>query len=131
MKRLSKIAKSNIEFVGKISEEEKRNLYANCIAYLNPQEEDFGITAVEAMASGRPVIAYKSGGATETIIEGVTGEFFEDQSWEDLADKVIRFDESKFNPYAIKKYAENFSVDNFKKRVGEILFNVNNYENRN
>ncbi len=60
-------------------------------AFINPQTEDFGITAVEAMASGRPVIAYQEGGATETILENQTGIFFKDQSWESLFDAVSKF----------------------------------------
>jgi len=118
--------KNNIEFLGKVSDKAKRDLFANCLAYLNPQEEDFGITAIEAMASGRPVIAYQAGGATETVMAGQTGEFFEEQWWEELADKIIRFDETKYNPELIRNHAKNFSLDNFKKRINEIL----SYENR-
>jgi len=131
MKYLKSLAKPNIEFLGKVSDEQKKNLYADCLAYLNPQEEDFGITAIEAMASGRPVIAYKSGGATETIIDGQTGEFFEEQWWEELADKIIRFDEHKYNPNFIRSHAQNFSVANFKNNIDGILSRIkNNYENR-
>jgi glycosyltransferase involved in cell wall biosynthesis len=130
MKYLKSIAKPNVEFLGKVSDEEKNRLYANCIAYLNPQEEDFGITAIEAMASGRPVIAYASGGATETIIEGKTGEFFEKQWWEELADKVIRFNERKYDPYYIRQHAKTFSIENFQRRINETLFTAKNNENR-
>jgi glycosyltransferase involved in cell wall biosynthesis len=130
MKYLKKIAKSNIEFLGKISDEEKANLYANCIAYLNPQEEDFGITAIEAMASGRPVIAYGAGGAVETIIEGKTGEFFDKQWWEELADKIIRFNEKEFDPYFIKNHADDFSVEKFKKKIEEKILTLIENENR-
>ena len=121
---LKKLAKSNIDFLGKVSDEEKRQLYANCVAYLNPQEEDFGITAIEAMASGRPVIAYRSGGATETVKEGETGEFFDEQIWEELADKVIRFRPDKYNPELIRNYALQFSVENFKKKINDLLNNL-------
>lgn len=132
MKHLKSLAKSNIKFLGRVSDEQKRHLYANCLAYLNPQEEDFGITAIEAMASGRPVIAYKSGGATETIIAGQTGEFFEEQWWEELADQVIRFDNTKYDPYFIRSHAINFSVANFRVKINNMLASINkNYENRN
>lgn len=126
-KILKKIAgdKGNIEFLGKISDDYKRKLFADCIAYLNPQEEDFGITAIEAMASGRPVIAYQAGGATETIIEGETGEFFDEQIWEDLADKIIRFQSEKFQPEKIKEYSKNFSIEKFKERIKNLLDNYN------
>jgi len=98
---LKKMAKPNVEFLGKVSNEKKKELFADCIAYLNPQEEDFGITTIEAMASGRPVIAYRAGGATETVIDGVTGEFFDEQIWEELADKIIRFNHHQYNPEII------------------------------
>jgi glycosyltransferase involved in cell wall biosynthesis len=112
---------SNIEFVGRVDDAEKARLYADAIAYLNPQEEDFGITAVEAMASGRPLIAYRKGGVVETMVEGVTGTFFDDQSWEDLAATVIRFDASRFDPARIRAHAERFSTDAFKRRIAEIV----------
>lgn len=116
LRYLKKIAKKNIEFLGKVTDNQRAELYQNCIAYLNPQEEDFGITAIEAMASGRPVIAYRKGGATETVIEGVTGEFFDEQIWEEMADKIIRFKDN-YDPLKIRAHAEKFSVDNFKQQI--------------
>lgn len=112
-----KIARPNIEFTGKVSDEVKAELYKNAVAFIHPQEEDFGITALESMASGRPVIAYRKGGATETVIEGVTGDFFEDQEWEELATAVIRFDPSKFDARVIRAHAEAFDIRNFKRRI--------------
>lgn len=120
-KELRKHAKSNIEFLGRVSDEKRAELFSNCIAFLHPQEEDFGITPIEAMASGRPVIAYRKGGATETVIEGVTGEFFDEQSWEELADHLIRFDESRFDPKEIRKHAEQFSKAIFEKRLKDFV----------
>lgn len=121
---LKKTAKKNIEFLGRISDEERAKLYANCRAFLHPHEEDFGITAVEAMAAGRPVIAMRKGGATETVIEGVTGEFFDEQIWEELADHIIRFDETKYNPEVIKAHAENFGVERFKDQMKHLVKRV-------
>jgi glycosyltransferase involved in cell wall biosynthesis len=118
---LKKIAKLNVEFLGKIDDAKKIELYSNCLAYINPQEEDFGITTIEAMASGRPVIAYHAGGAKETVLDGITGEFFEEQIWEDLAESILRFDESKYNPEVIREHAEKFSVDNFKLKFKEFI----------
>lgn len=120
MKYLKKISKKNVEFLGKVSQEQKASLYSRCIAYLNPQEEDFGITTIEAMAAGRPVIAYRKGGATETVIEGETGEFFDEQIWEELADKVLRFKDN-YDSQKILSHAEQFSVENFKRRMGDYL----------
>jgi len=121
MNALKKIAKSNVEFLGKVTDSQKKWLYANCIAYINPQEEDFGITAIEAMASGRPVIAYGAGGATETVIEGETGEFFEDQWWEEIADKVIRFKSDKYNSEKIREHAKQFGIERFKEKIKNIV----------
>ncbi|HTK60269.1 MAG TPA: glycosyltransferase [Candidatus Baltobacteraceae bacterium] len=112
-----KSARSNIEFAGKVDDAAKAELYRNAIAFIHPQEEDFGITALESMASGRPVIAYRKGGALETVVEGVTGEFFDDQEWEELATAVIRFDASRYDARAIRAHAEAFDVKAFKRRI--------------
>lgn len=123
-KYLKKIAKPNVEFLGRISDEQKAQLYADCIAFINPQEEDFGITAIEAMASGRPVIAYDKGGATETIVSGKTGEFFSEQIWEELADKILRFKADKYDPQTIRRHAEQFDTENFKRHLSNFLSHV-------
>jgi len=120
-RHLKKIAKKNVEFLGKVSDSQKAELYADCLAYLNPQEEDFGITTIEAMASGRPVIAYRGGGAQETVLEGVTGEFFDEQIWEDLADRILRFRSDVYDPMTIRNHALNFSWENFKKRFASFV----------
>jgi len=117
MAELKKRAKRHIEFLGHVNEEDKAGLYARAIAYLHPQEEDFGITPVEAMASGRPVIAYRKGGATETVIEGKTGVFIEEQSWEELANEIIRFEPERFDPAAIRAHACTFDTGRFKERI--------------
>ena len=114
---LKKIANSNIEFLGRVSEKEQRELYANAKAFIHPQEEDFGITPVESMASGRPVIAYRKGGATETVVEGLSGEFIETQTVEELAKHLVNFDESKYDPNKIKAYAEKFSEEKFVEKM--------------
>ena len=121
LKYLKKIAKSNIEFLGRVSDKELSKLYQKCAAFIHPQIEDFGITVVEAMASGRPVIAYDGGGARETVVPGITGEFFEEQSWEALADKIVRFKPHNYNSKTIKEHAEKFSADRFKKEIFEMI----------
>jgi len=115
--KLKKMAKPHIEFLGRVSDQRRAELYANCLAYIHPQEEDFGITVVEAMASGRPVIAYPVGGAQETVVPGVTGEFFEEQTWESLGDAVIRFKPENYDPKKVRDHATKFSPEAFKNRI--------------
>ncbi|MDI3496049.1 MAG: hypothetical protein PWQ35_70 [Patescibacteria group bacterium] len=131
LKRLKKIAgeAQNISFLGRVSEAEKIELYSQAEAFINPQEEDFGITAVESMASGRPVIAYKKGGATETVVEGKTGVFFSEQNKEGVYKAIKSFYQQDFNPTEIKAWAENFSLSKFEQKIKEVILKVkNNYE---
>lgn len=121
--RLVKLAAGakNIEFLGRVSELEKTLLYQGAQAFINPQEEDFGITMIESMASGRPVIAYQKGGATETVIEGKTGLLFKEATAESLTEAIRRFSNKDFNPQEIKSYAAQFSVANFKKQISDFI----------
>ncbi len=114
---LKKIANKNIEFLGRVSDEDLKHLYAQAQAFLNPQLEDFGITMLESMASGRPVIAYEAGGAKEIVKPGVTGEFFKEQTWEDLADAIVKFDGAKYNPQEIRDFALGFDKELFKEKI--------------
>lgn len=123
LKRLKEIAgdAKNIEFLGQVSEEEKIKLFENAQAFINPQEEDFGITVVESMAAGRPVIAYRRGGATETVVEGKTGVFFDEQKAESLMTVVKEFKNENFKPQEIKNYASQFSITSFKKQIEDFI----------
>lgn len=118
---LRRRAGSTVEFVGRVNDQEKAKLYANCIAYVHPQEEDLGITAIEAMASGRPVIAYHRGGAVETVIEGVTGTFFNEQNWEALAQLLFQFEPEKFDAERIKAHASQFSTEKFNQKMRHLV----------
>lgn len=117
LESLKNKALPNIEFLGRISDLEKANLLSKAKAFIHPQIEDLGITPIESMASGRPVIAYPVGGAGETIIPGVTGLFFKDQTWESLLDVVLNFDENEWDSKIIKQHAEKFSLSLFKERI--------------
>jgi glycosyltransferase involved in cell wall biosynthesis len=117
LKKLKKIAKKNIEFLGRITEKEKAKLLSEAKAFIHPQLEDFGITPVESMASGRPVLAYGEGGATETIIASKTGEFFKEQRWESLFEIVLNFDTEKYNPQEIRSHALKFAENIFKEKI--------------
>ncbi len=119
MKRLHSLAGENVEFLGRVSDEAKWVLFANCRALINTQKEDFGIVPLEAMASGKPVIAYKAGGALETVVEGKTGVFFDEQTAESLSNCIERFEKMTFEPDSCIKRAEQFSFENFKCSILE------------
>lgn len=127
--RLRKLAGDavNIEFLGRVSEEKKSDLYAHALAFINPQEEDFGITAVEAMASGRPVLAYQRGGATETIIENVSGLFFKEQTAAAIMKTVRQFingidhEGKTWDSQTIKNNSDKYSVENFKIQITALI----------
>lgn len=115
------MAKGNVQFLGKMQDAELKQLYAGCKAFIFPGMEDFGITPLEAQASGRPVIAYGAGGALETVVPGVTGEFFKEQTAASLAEVVSRFNASDYDPAAIRRHAETFDKEVFKRRIAEFV----------
>ncbi|MFA5052211.1 MAG: glycosyltransferase [Patescibacteria group bacterium] len=119
--RLRALAGPNIRFLGYVPDDKVRHYLSHCRAFIHPQEEDFGITPVEAMASGRPVIAYGAGGALETVIHGKTGVLFDEQSWEALADTVIHFKQSDFDPLSIQQQARKFDTSEFKAKMNEFI----------
>ncbi len=95
--------------------------YARCLGLIFPGEEDFGIVPVEAMASGRPVIAFGRGGATETVVEGVTGTFFHEQTVEALLEAVVRCDAMPFDPASAVAHAAAFGKDRFKAEMSAFI----------
>lgn len=119
--RLRAAARSNVTFLGRISDVEKADLLSRAQAFIHPQVEDFGITPVESMAAGRPVIAFPQGGVTETVIPGKTGVFFPEQTWESLLDTVVHFDATRWNSVEIRAWAERFQVELFKKNIREYV----------
>jgi glycosyltransferase involved in cell wall biosynthesis len=118
---LKKIAGPSIDFLGHVSNFEVSKLLQRCQALVFPQEEDFGITPLEAFASGRPVIAYKAGGALETVVEGITGTFFEKQTEDCLMDTIRDFDAHSYNKDLLRKHALKFSKTRFKKEIKEYI----------
>lgn len=118
---LRAMAAPNVRFLGQVSDRELKGYVAGCRALIFPGAEDFGLTPLEAMAAGRPVIAYAKGGALETVVEGVTGEFFRDQSAESLAEAVSRFDERRYDGTALCQHAEQYSRRVFKQRLGDFV----------
>ncbi len=121
MKRLKKMANDNIEFLGRVDDKELPKYYANCKAFIFPQEEDFGIVAIEAMASGRPLIAYRGGDIVEHLEEGKTGVFFENQKSEDIVNVVKNFNEDNFDGNYIRAKSLKFDKEVFKKKIKEFM----------
>ncbi len=106
-----------IEFKGRVSTEEKLRLLQGADALLFGAEEDFGIVPVEAMAAGRPVLAYGVGGASESVVAGETGEFFMGQTSQALAELLGRFSVSNYDSQKIRARAEEFSPERFKEGI--------------
>lgn len=123
LKRLKSMAKSNIEFVGPVSDDELRKLYSQAQAFVFAAEEDAGIMLVEAQACGTPVIAYGAGGALETIIPGLTGEFFNQQNSESLIGALKSFEPDKYDSANIRQHALQYDKQVFQKKIKEFVEN--------
>ncbi|MBU1255996.1 glycosyltransferase [Patescibacteria group bacterium] len=125
-KQLQKMAQANIKFLGWQTDEVTRQYFKNCKAFIFPGEDDFGITPVEAMSFGKPVLAYRRGGVTETVLEGITGEFFNDPATESLADGIRRLlmNYDNYSSLLIKKRAEKFSQERFDRSIKEFVIEV-------
>lgn len=125
--RLKSLAGPTIKFVGRISDEALVNLAHSSKAFLFPNEEDFGISAVEALAAGTPVIAYKKGGALDIVQEGETGIFFEKQTVEDLVKALRRFEALQaenpqvFLPATLHRKAKRFDKGLFATKMRKIV----------
>lgn len=115
--RLRAAAGPTVEFLGRVSDEEMRNWYAGAKAFLFPGMEDYGLTPVEAMAAGVPVLAYGKGGALETVSDGRTGLFFYQQDADGLCECIERFEREgvALSRQEIHEYSKRFSEDNFAK----------------
>lgn len=122
-KDLEAKAKNNITFLGRVSDEELAKYYANCRAFLFPQEEDFGIVAIEAFASGRPIIAYRGGDIVEHMQEGKTGVLFGDQTAQGINAAIASFKdiEDQCISSEIRKHAQKFDKEIFKARIKDYI----------
>jgi glycosyltransferase involved in cell wall biosynthesis len=114
-------AKPNIEFLGRQPFATLRDHFERCRAFIYPQIEDFGITALEAQAAGRPVLAFRKGGALETVIDGETGLFFDEQTPESLAACVEEFEARSVQATACRENAERFRPEAFRHAVRGFL----------
>ncbi len=111
-----------IEFVGEVGDEEKFELMKNARAFIFAgEEEDFGIVPVEAMSAGLPVIAYKSGGVKETVLDGKTGVFFTELNVDSLKKAITKFEKIKIMPVDCRKHALKFSKERFIKEIKNFI----------
>ena len=118
---LKRIAGPTIEFLGRLSDEQVAQELARCKALIFPGEEDFGITPVECMASGRPVVAFGAGGALETILDGETGLFFGEQSVNSLAAALEKTSRCFFSPEALQAQAARFDTSVFERQIQALI----------
>jgi len=118
---LKAMARSNVELLGSQPFPVLREHYARCRGFVFPGVEDFGITPLEAQASGRPVIALRAGGALETIIEGETGLFFDEQNADSLMDAVERFEQTDWQSKLCRQNALRFGPARFRREISEFL----------
>lgn len=117
-KKLERLSKKNVEFLGYVSDRQLARLYAGAKAFLAlSEDEDFGITPVEAQLAGTPVIAFRGGGYRESVVEGKTGVFFDEPTVESLAAAIKRFEKTKIDPEECIKQAKKFSKERFKREI--------------
>lgn len=122
--KLRNMAGPTITFTGHLTDKEVAQQFALAQAFIFPGLDDFGITPVEAMAAGTPVIAYQAGGALDYVVPGKTGEFFEEQTVASLAKALEKFSGNKYSSDDIKEHAERFSSENFKKHLSKFINSV-------
>ncbi len=114
---LVRLSKSNIEILGKVSNDLLVDLIAGCRALIVAGEEDFGLVSLEAQAMGKPVIAFRSPGLEESVIENVTGIFFENQNVSEIRNAVVKMEKIKFKVQDCVENASRFKFENFKKNL--------------
>lgn len=120
MKRLKKMANKNIEFLGQLTDEEVLGYYQTSMAVIFPQEEDFGLVPLEALACGKPVVAYGAGGAQETVTTKV-GRFFHPQTTKALIETLKNFKREDYDPEICRKQAIKFDIVDFKRDFKEFV----------
>jgi glycosyltransferase involved in cell wall biosynthesis len=121
---LRAIAGPTVQFVGRASDEDVEKYVRTCRALIFPGEEDFGMAPLEVAAAGRPTVAFRSGGALETVVEGQTGVFFDEQTSESLVDAILAFEKMQWEPMIIRRHAEKFSVQIFESNMRRFLRQV-------
>jgi len=126
LERLQAMAGDNVEFLGRVSDNVLPDLIADCKALLFPGLEDFGITPIQAMAAGRPVIAFAGGGALDYVRDGETGILVSDQTVQEFQKQIIQFDQKQYDQLSIRQFALRFDRSIFKKQISEFIESVVN-----
>ncbi|HLK58704.1 MAG TPA: glycosyltransferase, partial [Chthonomonadaceae bacterium] len=121
MKMLQAAAGSNVEFLGRVSDDALPGLLARAKGYIMPGEEDFGIAPVEANACGRPVIAFAAGGALDSQCDGVTGVLFPEQTVESLCEAVCAAESRDWDPEVIRAHALQFDTAVFQEKMAQVV----------
>ena len=121
---LERMAGPTVTFLGRVPWDELAQLYSGAKAFIFPGLEDFGIAPVEAQAAGRPVIAFRGGGALDTVIPGETGEFFGEPTIESLRTALAAFDPASYDPVVCRTNAEWFGAERFERELREFVERV-------
>jgi glycosyltransferase involved in cell wall biosynthesis len=119
--RLRALAGPTVEFLGFVPDEDVPGLMAGCKAFLFPGLEDFGITPVQAQSAGRPVIAYRGGGALDTVLPGRTGELFDEPTVDSLAGVMAAFDPDAYDPAVLRAHALKFDTAAFGQQITDYV----------
>ena len=119
--RLTSLAGPNVELRGRVDDDELLGLYAACRAVVHPALDDFGIVPVEALAAGRPVVAFAAGGSLDSVRDGETGVLFADPTPESLLAAVDRLERLVFEPARLRQAAERFDRTTFERRLGAFV----------
>ncbi len=120
-KTLKQRAPSNVKFLGRVDANQLRDLYQTAAMLIQPGVEDFGINVIEALACACPVLAYRKGGSTETVVEGITGFFFNELTAENLRQTVDKASGMLFNGAFLREMALRFSPSRFQKEIEAIV----------
>ena len=119
--KLVKIAGPTITFVTEVSDNQMPEYFQRAEAFIFPDMDDFGIVAVEAMAAGTPVIAFKGGGALDYVVPGVTGEFFSEENVDSLSERLVSFNSSKYSQSKIVESAQKYSAERFQQAFSDLI----------
>lgn len=120
-RQLQSMAGPTVSFLEHVSDSQLPMMFQTAEAFIFPNVDDFGITPVEAMAAGTPVVAYQAGGALDYVVPGKTGEFFKDQTIESLAAALKKFKPASYKPAAVARHAEQFAPERFRKEIQALV----------